>query len=55
MLLGTGVWVGGNLIGDREGGTNIALTLIGIGGGLAKQESSTVKSDNVEKVEIDQR
>lgn len=55
--MGVGCWITGNLVGDRQGGTNIALTLIGIGGGLAKQEGgtaggSTIKSENIENVDI---
>jgi hypothetical protein len=54
MMLGLAAWVAGNLIGDKQGGTNIGLTLIGIGGGLAKQEGSTVKSTgNIESLTVE--
>jgi hypothetical protein len=54
ILLGVLTWVGGNLLGDRQGGTNIALTLIGIGGGLAKQDNkSAVTGGTIETVNVE--
>lgn len=53
IVLGVATWVGGNLLGDRQGGTNIALTLIGIGGGLAKQDSKSVVGENIETVNVE--
>jgi hypothetical protein len=55
IILGIATWVGGNLLGDRQGGTNIALTLIGIGGGLAKQDGkSSVSGENIDTVNVDE-
>lgn len=54
MLMGIGTWVGGNLLNDRQGGTNLALTLIGIAGGLAKQDTrSSVTGENIETVNVE--
>lgn len=56
IIFGIGCWVGGNLLNDRANGLNIALTLIGIGGGLVRQNvESTVQSDNVEEINVTQK
>jgi hypothetical protein len=57
IVLGLTAWLLGNAIGDRQGGTNIGLTLIGIGGGLAKQENYAktehITSENIETINLE--
>lgn len=56
ILIGVSCWLAGNMINDKENGLNLALTLVGVGGGLARQNSeSTVETDNIENVDIDNR
>jgi hypothetical protein len=54
MCLGFAAWLAGNLVNDKAGGMNIGIALISAGAGLAKQEGSSVNSENVENLNIEQ-
>jgi hypothetical protein len=57
IFLGVAVWLGGNIINDKQNGMNLALTLVGIGGGRltrhhANEDSGTIV-DKIEKVTVE--
>lgn len=53
-VLGVGVWIGGNLLGDRIGGSNLATQLVTLAAAAwqRKGDESTVKTGNVETLEV---
>jgi len=53
-VLGVGVWVGGNLLNDRVGGSNLATQLVTLAAAAwqRKPEDNSVKTGDVENMEV---
>ena len=56
VIIGVSTWIIGNLIGDKEGGTNLALMIVGGGLGIARQDpkQSTIESSRIQNVNVEE-